>query len=207
MPHLVPMVVESTNKGERAYDIYSRLLKDRVIMLDTDVSEHSASVIVAQLLFLESENSEKDISLFINSPGGLVTAGLAIYDTMQFIKPDVSTYVIGQAASMGSFLAQAGAKGKRHVLPESRTMIHRVSSGTPGTRGSVHVQELQFEDAKRTYEESQRINKRLTELYVRHNTAGKSYEEMFSDMKFDTFLSAEQAVEYGLADKVIAKRP
>lgn len=207
MPNLVPMVVESTNKGERAYDIYSRLLKDRIVMLDTDVNDHSASVIVAQLLFLESENSDKDISLFINSPGGLVTAGLAIYDTMQFIKPDVATYVIGQAASMGSFLAQAGAPGKRFVLPESRTMIHRVSSGTPGTRGSVHVQELQFEDAKRTFEESQRINKRLTELYVRHNTKGKTYDELFSDMKFDTFLSAEQAVEYGLADKVISKRP
>jgi len=206
MPNLVPMVVESTNKGERAYDIYSRLLKDRVIMLDTDVHEHSASIIVAQLLFLESENSEKDISLFINSPGGSVTAGLAIYDTMQFIKPNVATYVVGQAASMGSFLAQAGAKGKRFVLPESRTMIHRVSSGTPGTRGSVHVQELQFEDSKRAYEESQRINKRLTELYVRHNTAGKTYDEMFGDMKFDTFLSAQQAVEYGLADKVIEKR-
>ena len=206
MPHLVPMVVESTNKGERAYDIYSRLLKDRVIMLDADVNEHSASVIVAQLLFLESENSEKDISLFINSPGGLVTAGLAIYDTMQFIRPDVATYVVGQAASMGSFLAQAGAPGKRFVLPESRTMIHRVSSGTPGTRGSVHVQELQFEDAKRTYEESQRINRRLTELYVKHNTAGKTYEELFNDMKFDTFLSAEEAVKYGLADRVITKR-
>jgi ATP-dependent Clp protease protease subunit len=175
-------------------------------MLDTDVNEHTASVIVAQLLFLESENSEKDISLFINSPGGLVTAGLAIYDTMQFIRPDVATYVIGQAASMGSFLAQAGARGKRHVLPESRTMVHRVSSGTPGTRGSVHVQELQFEDAKRTYEESQRINKRLTELYVRHNTSGKTYDELFETMKFDTFLSAEQAVEYGLADRVISKR-
>jgi len=206
MPNLVPMVVESTNKGERAYDIYSRLLKDRVIMLDTDVNEHSASIIVAQLLFLESENSEKDISLFINSPGGSVTAGLAIYDTMQFIRPDVATYVVGQAASMGSFLASAGAKGKRFVLPESRTMIHRVSSGTPGTRGSVHVQELQFEDSKRAYEESQRINKRLTELYVKHNTAGKTYDEMFGDMKFDTFLSAQQAVEYGLADKVIEKR-
>jgi ATP-dependent Clp protease protease subunit len=176
-------------------------------MLDTDVNEHTASVIVAQLLFLESENSDKDISLFINSPGGLVTAGLAIYDTIQFIKPDVATYVIGQAASMGSFLAQAGAAGKRHVLPESRTMIHRVSSGTPGTRGSVHVQELQFEDAKRTYDESQRINTRLTELYVRHNTAGKGYDELFETMKFDTFLSAEQAVAYGLADKVISKRP
>jgi ATP-dependent Clp protease protease subunit len=199
-------VLENTSKGERSYDIYSRLLKDRIIMLDTEVSEHSASLIVAQMLFLESENPDKDISLYINSPGGLVTAGLAIYDTMQFIKCDVQTIVIGQAASMGSFLAQAGTAGKRFVLPESRTMIHRVSSGTPGTRGSVHVQELQFEDAKRTYEESQRINKRLTELYVRHNTAGKSYDELFAAMKFDTFLSAEQAVEFGLADRVIAKR-
>jgi ATP-dependent Clp protease protease subunit len=206
MPNLVPMVVESTNKGERAYDIYSRLLKDRVIMLDTDVNEHSSSIIVAQMLFLESENSDKEISFFINSPGGSVTAGLAIYDTMQFIKCDVATYVIGQACSMGSFLAQAGAKGKRFVLPESRTMIHRVSSGTPGTRGSVHVQDLQFEDAKRTFEESVRINKRLTELYVRHNTAGKEYDELFNTMKFDTFLSAEEAVAYGLADKVITKR-
>ena len=165
-----------------------------------------SNVVVAQLLFLESENPGKDISLFINSPGGLVTAGLAIYDTMQFVACDVATYVMGQAASMGSFLAQAGAPGKRFVLPESRTMIHRVSSGTPGTRGSVHVQELQFEDAKRTYEESQRINKRLTELYVKHNTAGKTYDEMFETMKFDTFLSAEQAVQWGLADKVLDKR-
>ena len=201
------MVVESTNKGERAYDIYSRLLKDRVVMLDTDVNEHSSSIIVAQLLFIESENPDKDISFFINSPGGSVTAGLAIYDTMQFIKPDVSTYVMGQACSMGSFLAQAGAPGKRFVLPEARTMIHRVSSGTPGTRGSVHVQELEFEDAKRTFEESVRINKRLTELYVRHNTAGKTYEELYEAMKFDTFLSADEAVAYGLADKVISKRP
>lgn len=207
MPNLVPMVVESTNKGERAYDIYSRLLKDRVIMLDTDVNEHSSSIIVAQLLFLESESSNKEISFFINSPGGSVTAGLAIYDTMQFIKPDVATYVIGQACSMGSFLANAGAAGKRFVLPEARTMIHRVSSGTPGTRGSVHVQDLQFEDAKRSFEESVRINKRLTELYVRHNTAGKTYEQLFETMKFDTFLSADEAVNYGLADKVIAKRP
>jgi ATP-dependent Clp protease protease subunit len=206
MPSLIPMVVEQTAKGERAYDIYSRLLRDRVIMLDTDVSEHSASLIVAQMLFLESENPDKDISLYINSPGGLVTAGLAIYDTMQFIKCDVQTIVIGQAASMGSFLAQAGTPGKRFVLPESRTMIHRVSSGTPGTRGSVHVQELQFEDARRTYEESQRINTRLTELYVRHNTAGKTYEELYELMKFDTFLSAQQAVDMGLADKIVQKR-
>jgi len=206
MPNLVPIVLENTAKGERSYDIYSRLLKDRIIMLDTDVSEHSASLIVAQLLFLESENPDKDISLYINSPGGMVTAGLAIYDTMQFIKCDVQTIVVGQAASMGSFLAQAGAPGKRFVLPESRTMIHRVSSGTPGTRGSVHVQELEFEDARRTFEESIRINKRLTELYVKHNTSGKTYDELYSAMKFDTFLSAEQAVAFGLADKIVSNR-
>ena len=204
---LVPMVVETTSKGERAYDIYSRLLKERVIMLNGEVEDNMANSIVAQLLFLESENPDKDISLFINSPGGAVTAGLAIYDTMQFIRCDVATYVMGQACSMGSFLAQAGAAGKRFVLPEARTMIHRVSSGTPGTRGSVHVQELQFEDAKRSFDESQRINQRLTELYVKHNTAGKAYEELFETMKFDTFLSADEAVAYGLADKVIDKRP
>jgi ATP-dependent Clp protease protease subunit len=203
---LIPMVVESTSKGERAYDIYSRLLKERIIMLNGPVEDNMSNVIVAQLLFLESENPDKEISLFINSPGGLVTAGLAIYDTMQFIRPDVATYVLGQAASMGSFLAQAGAPGKRFILPESRTMIHRVSSGTPSTRGSIHVQELQFEDAKRTFEESQRINKRLTELYVKHNTAGKTYEEMYETMKFDTFLSASEAIEWGLADKIVENR-
>lgn len=203
---LVPIVVEQTAKGERSYDIYSRLLRDRVVMLEGEVHDQMANLIVAQLLFLESENPDKDISMYINSPGGQVTAGLAIYDTMQFIKCDVQTIVLGQACSMGSFLAQAGAKGKRFVLPEARTMIHRVSSGTPGTRGSVHVQELQFEDAKRTYEESQRINKRLTELYVKHNSAGKSYEELFETMKFDTFLSAQEAVDWGLADKVVEKR-
>jgi ATP-dependent Clp protease protease subunit len=206
MTRLIPTVIETEPKGERAYDIYSRLLKDRIVMLDTDVNEHTSSVIVAQLLFLESQGNE-DITFFINSPGGSVTAGLAIYDTMQFIKPDVATYVMGQACSMGSFLAQAGAAGKRFVLPESRTMIHRVSSGTRGTSGSVHVQELEFEDAKRAIEESIRINKRLTELYVKHNTAGKQYQELFETMKFDTFLSATEAVEYGLADKVIEKRP
>ena len=206
MPALIPMVVEQEARGERSYDIYSRLLKDRIIMLDTDVNEHTSSVIVAQMLFLESQGNE-DITFFINSPGGSVTAGLAIYDTMQFIKPDVATYVMGQACSMGSFLAQAGAAGKRHILPEARTMIHRVSSGTPGTRGSVHVQELEYEDAKRSFEESVRINKRLTELYVKHNTAGKTYEQLYEVMKFDTFLGAEEAVAYGLADKVISKRP
>jgi ATP-dependent Clp protease protease subunit len=206
MPNFVPTVLEKTSNGERAYDIYSRLLKDRIVMLDTDVSEHSASLIVAQMLFLESEDPDADILFYINSPGGAVTAGLAIYDTMQFIRCDVSTIVLGQACSMGSFLAQAGAPGKRIVLPESRTMIHRVSSGTRGTSGSVHVQDLQFEDARRSFEESVRINKRLTELYAKHNTAGKEYEELYEAMKFDTFLSADEAVQYGLADQVVAKR-
>jgi ATP-dependent Clp protease protease subunit len=204
---LVPMVLERTGNTERAMDLYSRLMRDRIVMLEGEVHDQMANLIVGQLLFLESEDAGKDITLFINSPGGSVTAGLAIYDTMQFIKPDVSTYVMGQAASMGSFLAQAGSPGKRFVLPESRTMIHRVSSGTRGTSGSVHVQDLQFEDAKRSFEESVRINKRLTELYVRHNTAGKTYDELFQTMKFDTFLSAEEAVANGLADQVIYKRP
>lgn len=203
---LIPMVVEQESRGERSYDIYSRLMKDRIVMLQGVVEDYSANLIVAQLLYLESTNSDKPVKMFINSPGGSVTAGLAIYDTMQFIKCPVHTYVMGQACSMGSFLAQAGAPGHRIVLPESRTMIHRVSSGTPGTSGSVHVQELQFEDAKRHYEESQKINKRLTELYVKHNTAGKTYEELFETMKFDTFLTAEEAVENGFADKVITSR-
>ena len=203
---LVPMVIESTSQGERAFDIYSRLLKERIIMLNGPVEDHMANLIVAQLLFLESENPDKDISLFITSPGGSVTSRLSIYDTMQFIKPPVKTYVMGQAASMGSFLAMAGAPGKRYVLPESRTMIHRVSSGTRGTGGSVHIQELEMEDNIRHLQESKRINQRLTELYVKHNTAGKTYEEMFETMKFDTFLSASEAVEWGLADKIVDKR-
>ena len=203
---LVPMVVEQEARGERSYDIYSRLMKDRIIMLNGPVEDNMANLIVAQMLFLESENPEKDISLYINSPGGAVTAGLAIYDTIQYIKADVRTIVMGQACSMGSFLAQAGTAGKRIVLPESRTMIHRVSSGTPGTSGSVHIQELQIEDINRHYEESQKINKRLTELYVKHNSVGKSYEELFETMKFDTFLTAQEAVENGLADKVVEKR-
>ena len=200
------MVVESTARGERAYDIYSRLLKERIIFLNGEVEDHMAQTVCAQLLFLEAENPKKDINLYINSPGGAVTAGLAIYDTMQFIKPDVSTMVMGQACSMGSFLANAGAPGKRLLLPESRTMVHRVSSGTRGTSGSVHVQALQFEDAKRSFEESERINQRLTELYIRHNTASKTYEEMFETMKFDTFLSAEEAVAMGLGDAVVTSR-
>jgi len=204
---LVPMVVEQTGRGERSYDIYSRLMKDRIVILNGEVHDGSANLVVAQLLYLESQNSSEDIHLYINSPGGSVTSGLAIYDTMQFITSPVSTIVIGQAASMGSFLAMAGQPGKRFVLPESRTMIHRVSSGTPGTRGSVHVQELQFEDAVRSMEESKRLNERLTQLYVKHNTSGKTYEDMFATMKFDTFLSAQEAVDWGLADRVIEKKP
>ena len=200
------MVVETTSKGERAYDIYSRLLKDRIVMLNGPVEDQMSNSIIAQLLFLESEDPDKDILLYINSPGGQVSAGLGIYDTMQFIKCDVSTVVIGQACSMGSFLAQAGAAGKRIILPEARTMIHRVSSGTRGTNGSVYVQELQFEDAQRAFNESMKVNKRLTELYVKHNTAGKTYDEMAATMKFDTFLTSAQAVEWGLADTVMEKR-
>ena len=200
------MVVEQEARGERSYDIYSRLMKDRIIMLNGPVEDHMANLIVAQMLFLESDNPDKPISMYINSPGGAVTAGLAIYDTMQYIKCPVRTIVMGQACSMGSFLAQAGEPGKRIVLPESRTMIHRVSSGTPGTSGSVHIQELQMEDIKRHYEESQKVNKRLTELYVKHNSKGKTYEELFETMKFDTFLTAQEAVDNGFADKVVEKR-
>ena len=206
MNQLVPMVVEKTGQGERAFDIFSRLLNERIVFLNGPVDDYSANLVIAQMLHLESNDSEKDINFYINSPGGVITSGMGIYDVMQFVKPDVATYVMGQAASMGSFLANAGAPGKRYVLPESRTMIHRVSSGTRGTSGSVHVQDLQFEDAKRSFEESVRINKRLTELYVKHNTAGKTYEEMYDTMKFDTFLSAEEAVAYGLADKVVQSR-
>lgn len=191
------MVVESTNKGERAYDIYSRLLKDRVIMLDSAVDDHSASIIVAQLLFLESESNEKDIYFYINSPGGVITSGMAIYDTMQFIKPDVSTIVMGQACSMGSFLAQAGAAGKRWMLPYARHMIHQPSGGARGMQSDIEIQ----------YKEITKMKTILTDLYVKHNTAGKTYQDFERDMDRDTFMSAEEAFAYGLVDKVIDKRP
>ena len=199
-------VIEERQMPFREVDVFSRLMADRIIFLGTGIDDYIANVVQAQLLFLESSDAKRDIQIYINSPGGSVTAVLAIYDVMQYIKPDVATIVIGQACSMGSFLANSGAAGKRFVLPESRTMVHRVSSGTPGTRGSVHVQELQFEDAKRSFEESIRLNERLTEIYVKHNTVGKTYEEFVTMMKFDTFVSATEAVELGLADKVIYKR-
>jgi ATP-dependent Clp protease protease subunit len=196
MPNLVPIVVEQTAKGERSYDIYSRLLRDRIVMLDTDVNEHSASLIVAQMLFLESEDPDKDILFYINSPGGSVTAGMAIYDTMNFIKPDVSTVVMGQACSMGSCLAQAGAVGKRLILPNARTMIHQPSGGAHGQATDIQIQA----------QEILKMKKYLTEIYVKHNTAGKTFEELTNAMERDNFMSAEETVDYGLADKVINKR-
>jgi ATP-dependent Clp protease protease subunit len=192
---LIPMVVEQTSKGERSYDIYSRLLKDRIIMLHDDVNEQSASVIVAQLLFLESE-SEKDIHFYINSPGGSVTAGMSIYDTMQFINCDVSTIVMGQACSMGSLLAQAGTQGKRLILPYARHMIHQPSGGARGQATDMEIQVKEIIKMKRE----------LTQIYVNHNSVGKTFDELSKDMERDFFMSATEAVEYGLADKIIAKR-
>ena len=194
---LVPMVIETTSKGERAYDIYSRLLKERIIMLNGPVEDNMSNLIVSQLLFLESEDPDKDISLFINSPGGVITAGMAIYDTMQFIKCDVATYVIGQACSMGSFLAQAGAAGKRHMLPYARHMIHQPSGGTRGMQSDIEIQ----------YKEITKMKEILTELYVKHNTAGKTFADFESDMDRDTFMSASESEDYGLVDKIIHKRP
>jgi ATP-dependent Clp protease, protease subunit len=196
MPNLVPIVVEQTAKGERSYDIYSRLLKDRIVMLDTDVNEHTASLIVAQMLFLESEDPDKDILFYINSPGGVVTAGMAIYDTMQFIRCDVSTVVMGQACSMGSLLAQAGAAGKRLILPSARHMIHQPSGGARGQATDMLIQ----------VNEILKMKKELTQIYVNHNTAGKTYDQLAADMERDNFMSAEEAVAYGLADRVITKR-
>lgn len=196
MPNLVPMVIERTSQGERSYDLYSRLLKDRIVMLDTDVNDHSASLVVAQMLFLESENPDTDILFYINSPGGVVTAGMAIYDTMQFIKPAVSTIVMGQACSMGSLLAQAGAPGKRLILPRARHMIHQPSGGAGGKASDMKIQVEEILLMKRT----------LTDIYVQHNTAGKTYDELEKDMDRDFFMSAQDSVRYGLADRVVESR-
>ena len=192
----MPMVLERTSQGERSYDLYSRLLKDRIVMLDTDVNEHSASLIVAQLLFLESEDANKDILFYINSPGGVVTAGMCIYDTMQFIKPDVSTIVMGQACSMGSLLATAGAPGKRMILPNARHMIHQPSGGAGGQATDMEIQ----------VNEILKMKKNLTQIYVDHNGKGKTFEELSRDMERDNFMSAQEAVDYGLADEIITKR-
>jgi len=196
MPNFVPTVLEKTSNGERAYDIYSRLLKERIVMLDTDVSEHSASLVVAQLLFLESEEPEKDIFMYINSGGGEVTAGMAIYDTMQFIKPDVSTIVMGQACSMGSLLSTAGAPGKRLMLPHARHMIHQPSGGARGQATDIQIQA----------QEILKMKEYLTQIYVDHNSVGKTFAEFSADMERDNFMSAKEALAYGLVDEIITKR-
>ena len=191
---LIPMVIESSGRGERAYDIYSRLLKERVIFLVGPVTESSANLIVAQLLFLESENSEKDIYLYINSPGGMVSAGMAIYDTMQYIKPDVSTLCIGQAASMGSLLLTAGAKGKRYCLPNSRVMIHQPLGGFQGQASDIeiHAREILY------------LKARLNEILAKHT--GRSVSEIEKDTDRDNFMSATESVSYGLVDTVLSQR-
>jgi len=194
VPNLVPIVIEHSSKGERSYDIYSRLLRDRVIMLDTEVTSHAASLIVAQMLFLESENPDKPINFYINSPGGSVTAGMSIYDTMQFIKCPVHTIVMGQAASMGSLLAMAGEKGQRYILPNARHMIHQPLGGASGQATDVEIQArelLRWKDV-------------LIKIYSRHT--GRLFNELKLDMERDNFMTAEESVKYGLADKVIDKR-
>jgi ATP-dependent Clp protease, protease subunit len=196
MPNLVPIVVEQTSKGERSYDIYSRLLRDRIVILDTDVNNHSAGLIVAQMLFLEAEDPDRDIIFYINSPGGSVTDGMSIYDTMQYIRPDISTIVMGQACSMGSLLAQAGAAGKRFILPNARHMIHQPSGGARGQATDIQIQA----------QEILKMKQYLTEIYVAHNTAGRTFEQLSTDMERDFFMSAAEAVAYGLADQVITKR-
>jgi ATP-dependent Clp protease protease subunit len=196
MPNLVPIVVEQTSKGERSYDIFSRLLRDRIVILDTGVDNHSAGLIVAQMLFLEAEDPDRDIIFYINSPGGVVTAGMSIYDTMQYIRPDISTIVMGQACSMGSLLAQAGAAGKRYILPNARHMIHQPSGGASGQATDIQIQA----------QEILKMKKYLTEIYVTHNTGGKTFEQLSADMERDFFMSAQEAVDYGLADKVITRR-
>jgi ATP-dependent Clp protease protease subunit len=194
MPNLVPIVLENTSRGERSYDIYSRLLRDRIVMLDTEVTGHSASLVVAQMLFLESEDPERDILFYINSPGGSVTAGMSIYDTMQYIRCDVQTIVMGQAASMGSLLASAGAPGKRSILPNARHMIHQPLGGASGQATDVEIQARELLRWKEV----------LTNIYVQHT--GRTFEELKTDMERDNFMTAEQSVAYGLADRIIKNR-
>ncbi len=195
MNTLVPMVVETTNRGERAYDIYSRLLKERIIFLTGAVHDDVASLVCAQLLFLESENPDKDISFYINSPGGVVTSGLAIYDTMRYIRPDVSTVCIGQAASMGSLLLCAGTKGKRYALPNSRVMIHQPSGGAQGQASDIEIQAREI----------LKLRERLNNMYVEHT--GNDLEKIEKAVDRDTFMSAEEAKEFGLVDEVVIERP
>lgn len=196
-----PAYIEETKDGPKTWDIATRLYKDRIIYMQGQVEENMANAIVAQLLLLESQSDTQPIQMYVNSPGGSVVHGLAIYDAMQHIKAPVHTIVIGQAASMGSLLAQAG--DKRYMTKNARHMVHRVSSGTSGTSGSVHVQELEFEDARRHLEESKKLNNLLTQIYVDHNSKGKTFDELMETMKFDTFFGAEEAVEFGLVDEIV----
>ena len=193
--NLVPIVVEQTARGERSYDIYSRLLKDRIVFVVGPIDDYMANVVVAQLLFLESENPDKEISLYINSPGGIVTAGLSIYDTMQFIKPDVSTICLGQAASMGSLLLAGGAKGKRYCLPHSRIMIHQPLGGFEGQASDIEIHAREI----------LKVKVRLNEILAKHT--GQTIERIQRDSDRDNFMEAQAAVEYGLVDNVLAKRP
>ncbi len=190
---LVPIVVEQTSRGERSYDIYSRLLKDRIIFLGEPVDDHISSLVIAQMLFLEAEDPDKDIFLYINSPGGIVTSGMAIYDTMQYIKPNVATICIGQAASMGSLLLAAGAKGKRSALPNSRIMVHQPSGGFQGQAADIEIHAREII----------KIRKRLNDIYVYHT--GQTVEQIEKDIDRDFFMDSEEAVQYGLIDKVIRK--
>lgn len=191
----VPIVVEQTARGERSYDIYSRLLKERIIFLVGQVEDYMANLIVAQMLFLEAENPDKDIHLYINSPGGSVTAGMSIYDTMQFIRPDVSTMCVGQACSMGAFLLAAGAKGKRICLPNARTMIHQPSGGAQGQASDIHIHA----------QEILKIRERLNELLAHHT--GRNVKDIANDTERDNFMSAQESKEYGLVDEVLSHRP
>src|SRR6056300_1595758 len=193
---LVPVVIEQTSKGERSYDIFSRLLKERIIFLTGGINEQVSSIVSAQLLFLESQAPDKDIFMYINSPGGLVTAGLAMYDTMQFIKCDISTLVIGQACSAGSLLAMAGTKGKRYALKNSRIMIHQPSGGASGQATDIQIHA----------EEILKLKKELTNVYVKHNSKGKTFEELSNDMERDKFMTASEALEYGLIDEIFERR-
>ena len=194
--NFIPYVIEKTSQGERSYDIYSRLLKERIVFLNGEVNDAVSNSICAQLLFLEAEDPDADISFYINSPGGVVTAGMAMYDTMQYIKPDVSTIVMGQACSMGSLLAQAGTAGKRKMLPNARHMIHQPSGGARGQATDMEIQ----------VREILAMKKNLTEIYVKHNSRGKTYDELSRDMERDFFMSADEALAYGLVDEIIAQR-
>lgn len=194
--NFIPYVVEKVAGGERSYDIYSRLLKERIVFLNGEVNDQVSNSICAQFLFLEAESSENEINFYINSPGGVVTAGMAIYDTMQYIKPDVSTIIMGQACSMGSLLAQSGAPGKRFMLPKARHMIHQPSGGARGQQSDIEI----------AAQEIRRMRKELTDIYVAHNSKGKTFDEINKDIERDNFMTAQESLEYGLIDEIVDKR-